>query len=68
MWDMTKAMLTGKCVASETYISKEEWSKINVLTYTSRREEEEREGGRESVLNPEYIYKEENTKDKSENR
>lgn len=35
-----KEVLTGKSIASNTYISKDEWSKIYVLAFTSRKEEE----------------------------
>lgn len=58
--------MTEKWIPLNTYISKEEWHKTYILTCTLKREEEGRGG--ESILNPEYVCKEENTKDKSGNQ
>ena len=45
MWNVVKAVMTEKYIALNSYISKEEWSKIYILTFTLRREEGGHLGG-----------------------
>ena len=40
-WDATKALLTGKCIASNVYVRKDKWLKIIVLSTHSKKLEKE---------------------------